>query len=285
MKEIDNLSQTYDLEFKGKVRDIYNFENDKLLIFTSDRISAFDFTFDDQIDGKGKILTKMAKFWFNKTKHIIENHLCENIIKLSSYLDDRCMIVKKTRVVPIEAIVRGHIAGSAWQTYKENNLVNNEKITRKYNKYDKFDEPIFTPSTKAAVGKKDININLTEMKNIIGDELTERIYKTSIELYKFAYEFAKKKGVIIADTKFEFGLDSNDNLILIDEIFTPECSRFWLYDQENQKIDFDAFDKQFFRDYLIENKWDHKQIIIPENIKKEILSKYNTAYELITYEK
>ena len=117
MKEIDNLSQNYDLEFKGKVRDIYNFENDKLLIFTSDRISAFDFTFEDQIDGKGKVLTKMAKFWFNKTKHIIENHLCENTIKLSNFLNDRCMIVKKTKVVPIEAIVRGHIAGSAWHTY------------------------------------------------------------------------------------------------------------------------------------------------------------------------
>ena len=285
MKEIDNLSQNYDLEFKGKVRDIYNFENDKLLIFTSDRISAFDFTFEDQIDGKGKVLTKMAKFWFNKTKHIIENHLCENTIKLSNFLNDRCMIVKKTKVVPIEAIVRGHIAGSAWQTYKENSLVNNEKLTREYSKYDKFDEPIFTPSTKADVGGKDININLTEMKNIIGNELTDKIYKISLELYKFAYEFAKKKGVIIADTKFEFGLDDNDNLILIDEIFTPDCSRFWLYDQENQKIDFDAFDKQFFRDYLIENKWDHKQITIPENIKNEIFSKYNKANELITYEK
>ena len=282
MKDIDNLSENFELACKGKVRDVYYLESDKLLIYTSDRISAFDFTFEDQIDGKGAILTKMSKFWFDKTKHIIQNHLTMTDISLCQHLDERCMVVKKTKVVPIEAIVRGYLAGSAWETYKKYNILNSKITKKNYNRNDRLDKPIFTPSTKAEIGNKDVNINISEMKNIIGRELTDSIVNISLDLYNFAYEYAKRKGIIIADTKFEFGLDSNDELILIDEIFTPDCSRFWLYDHDSRNINHDAFDKQFFRDYLIENKWKNEQILIPEKTKKEIMLRYNTAYKLIT---
>ena len=282
MKDIDNLSDNFELACKGKVRDVYNLGSDKLLIYTSDRISAFDFTFEDQIEGKGAILTKISKFWFEKTKHIIENHLCVTDISLSQHLEERCMVVQKTKVVPIEAIVRGYLAGSAWETYNKTNMLNSRITTKDYKKNDKLDIPIFTPSTKAEVGDKDINIDIQKMKKIIGGELTDKIVNISLDLYSFAYEYAKEKGVIIADTKFEFGLDSDDQLVLIDEIFTPDCSRFWLYDYESKEINHDAFDKQFFRDYLIENKWKNEQIVIPKKIKKEIMLRYSTAYKLIT---
>ena len=284
MKNIDDLSEHFDLAFKGKVRDVYNFKSDKLLIYTSDRISAFDFTFDDQIKGKGALLTKMAIFWFKRTQHIIDNHLSDDHIEISPELKEKCMIVRKTKVVPIEAIVRGHLAGSAWSTYKKDKTINGVKTNEQYNQYDKLKNPIFTPSTKAELGDKDININISQMKTIIGEELTNKISKISIDLYNYAYKYAQKRGVIIADTKFEFGLDGDGNLLLIDEIFTPDCSRFWLYDQELNELNYDAFDKQFFRDYLIKNNWHNEQILIPENIKKEIISKYNTAYSLIANE-
>ena len=279
---IDDLSQAYELAFKGKVRDIYVIDNDKLLIYTSDRISAFDFTFDDPVIDKGIVLTKMAKFWFDKTKHIVKNHLCETPLDLSSKLKERCMVVTKTEVVPIEAIVRGHLAGSAWETYREDKMINGEVTEDKLDKYEKLNKPIFTPSTKADVGDKDINISKAEMDKIIGKELADEISRISLALYDYAYCYALERGVIIADTKFEFGLDKEGKLLLIDEIFTPDCSRFWLYDNELGKINYDAFDKQFFRDYLIKSNWDNEQIQIPDNIKKNIISKYNTAYELIT---
>ena len=280
---IDDLSQAYELAFKGKVRDIYVLDNDKLLIYTSDRISAFDFTFDDPVINKGIVLTKMAKFWFDKTKHIVKNHLCETPLDLSSKLKERCMVVTKTEVVPIEAIVRGHLAGSAWETYREDKMINGEVTEDKLDKYEKLNKPIFTPSTKADVGDKDINISKAEMDKIIGKELADEISRISLALYDYAYCYALERGVIIADTKFEFGLDKEGSLLLIDEIFTPDCSRFWLYDNELGKINYDAFDKQFFRDYLIKSSWDNEQIQIPDNIKQTILSKYNTAYELITH--
>jgi phosphoribosylaminoimidazole-succinocarboxamide synthase len=280
---IDDLSQAYELAFKGKVRDIYVIDNDKLLIYTSDRISAFDFTFDDPVIDKGIVLTKMAKFWFDKTKHIVKNHLCETPLDLSSKLKERCMVVTKTEVVPIEAIVRGHLAGSAWETYREDKMINGEVTEDKLDKYEKLNKPIFTPSTKADVGDKDINISKAEMDKIIGKELADEISRISLALYDYAYCYALERGVIIADTKFEFGLDKEGNLLLIDEIFTPDCSRFWLYDNELGKINYDAFDKQFFRDYLIKSNWDNEQIQIPDNIKQTILSKYNTAYEVITH--
>jgi len=284
MENPDTSLSKYNLAFKGKVRNIYNYDDNKLLIYTSDRISAFDYVFNDEVKGKGLLLTKMAKFWFNKTRHIVSNHIANEDLDLPSNVRDNCMLVTKTKVLPIEAIVRGHLAGSAWNTYEATQKINGIPVTKEYKRYDKFDAPIFTPSTKAKLGDKDINIGMKEMQNLIGKELTNSIQKISIELFEFAYNFAKEKGVIIADTKFEFGLDSNNKLILIDEIFTPDCSRFWLYDKKVKKLNYDAFDKQFFRDYLIQNNWDNEQIIIPSNVKEKIISKYKTAYDLITNE-
>ena len=272
MENPDTSLSKYNLAFKGKVRNIYNYDDNKLLIYTSDRISAFDYVFNDEVKGKGLLLTKMAKFWFNKTRHIVSNHIANGDLDLPSNVRDNCMLVTKTKVLPIEAIVRGHLAGSAWNTYEATQKINGIPVTKEYKRYDKFDAPIFTPSTKAKLGDKDINISMKEMQNLIGKELTNSIQKISIELFEFAYNFAKEKGVIIADTKFEFGLDSNNKLILIDEIFTPDCSRFWLYDKKLKKLNYDAFDKQFFRDYLIQNNWVNEQIIIPSNVKEKIIT-------------
>ena len=275
----DSLNK-HNLLFKGKVRNIYDYGDDRLLIYTSDRISAFDYVFKDEVPGKGILLTKMAKFWFNKTNHIIQNHILNDQLDMPENIQKNCMLVTKTKVLPIEAIVRGHLAGSAWSTYKNTGKINNIKMVNSYKKYDKFNEPIFTPSTKAEIGDKDENINIKQMQDIIGVDLTEKIQRISIRLFKFAYDFAKERGVIIADTKFEFGLDKDNKLVLIDEIFTPDCSRFWLY--KNNKIDYNSFDKQFFRDYLTSIKWNNNQIQLPEDIKNSLLEKYQIAYNLIT---
>ena len=275
----DSLNK-HNLLFKGKVRNIYDYGDDRLLIYTSDRISAFDYVFKDEVPGKGILLTKMAKFWFNKTNHIIQNHILNEQLDIPENIQKNCMLVTKTKVLPIEAIVRGHLAGSAWSTYESIGKVNNIEMAKSYKKYDKFKEPIFTPSTKAEIGDKDENISIEQMQGIIGVDLTEKIQRISIELFKFAYNFAKERGVIIADTKFEFGLDKDNKLVLIDEIFTPDCSRFWLY--KNNKIDYKSFDKQFFRDYLTSIKWNNNQIQLPENIKNSLLEKYQVAYNLIT---
>ena len=275
----DSLNK-YNLLFKGKVRNIYDYGDDRLLIYTSDRISAFDYVFKDEVPGKGILLTKMAKFWFNKTNHIIQNHILNEQLDMPENIQKNCMLVTKTKVLPIEAIVRGHLAGSAWSTYESIGKVNNIEMAKSYKKYDKFKEPIFTPSTKAEIGDKDENISIEQMQGIIGVDLTEKIQRISIELFKFAYNFAKERGVIIADTKFEFGLDKDNKLVLIDEIFTPDCSRFWLY--KNNKIDYKSFDKQFFRDYLTSIKWNNNQIQLPEDIKNSLLEKYQVAYNLIT---
>jgi phosphoribosylaminoimidazole-succinocarboxamide synthase len=275
----DSLNK-YNLLFKGKVRNIYDYGDDRLLIYTSDRISAFDYVFKDEVPGKGILLTKMAKFWFKKTSHIIQNHILDEQLDIPENIQKNCMLVTKTKVLPIEAIVRGHLAGSAWSTYESIGKVNNIEMEKSYKKYDKFNEPMFTPSTKAEIGDKDENISIKQMQDIIGIELTDKVQRISIELFKFAYNFAKERGVIIADTKFEFGLDKNNNLILIDEIFTPDCSRFWLY--KNNEINHNSFDKQFFRDYLTSIKWNNNQIQLPKDIKNSLLEKYQVAYNLIT---
>ncbi|MEC9206251.1 MAG: phosphoribosylaminoimidazolesuccinocarboxamide synthase [Pseudomonadota bacterium] len=276
-----------DLSSKGKVRDIYESKDKKyLLIYTTDRISAFDFVFNDMIPGKGVLLNKLSLFWFNLTKEIIRNHIVDpnklGIKNFPSDYEERCMFVQKVKVLPIEAIVRGYLAGSAWELYKKKEIINEEKSNIKFKKHERFKNPIFTPSTKAEIGEKDKNISFEEMKNLIGGELAEKIKNISINLYNFAYSFAIKKGIVIADTKFEFGLDDDDNLILIDEIFTPDCSRFWMYDTKKETINYDSFDKQFLRDYLIDIKWNNKQINLPEEIKSELMKRYQLAYDLLT---
>lgn len=275
------------LSHQGKVRDIFEVKNQKyLLIYTSDRISAFDFVFDDTIPGKGTLLNKLSLFWFEKTKEIIKNHIINfQTIKINNLSDedkDRCMLVKKTKVLPIEAIVRGYLAGSAWQSYKKTKIINNKKSDIIYKEFQQFEKPIFTPSTKAEKGQRDQNISFEKMKSLIGEQLSEKIREVSIKLYNFAHSYAQKKGIIIADTKFEFGLDENNNLTLIDELFTPDCSRFWLYDAETKEINYESFDKQFLRNYLISINWQNKQIPLPSDIKDELIRRYKLAYDLLT---
>ncbi len=269
---------SYKKLYSGKIRDVYEYDQQHLLIVTTDRISAFDFVFEEEILGKGFLLNKMSIFWFKLTNGIIKNHYIDKIPKIDSNLIPRSMLVEKTEVLPVEAIVRGHIAGSAWKSYQEHGCINGIKITPGLNEYDRFMEPMFTPSTKS---NKDENISISKMRDILGEEISNKIIKASFDLYNFAYEYCKHRGIIIADTKFEFGLNNNNDLILIDEVFTPDCSRFLKLDV-NGGYDLDAFDKQYFRNYLLANNWNKNQIEIPSEIKKNLMNKYQVAYDLIT---
>ena len=282
-------NDTYFLEnnplFSGKIRQVFNFSQDELLIRTSDKISAFDFVFDDEIDSKGSLLTKITKLWFKKTEHIIENHLLddghlENLIP-ESY--ESCMLVKKCRPIKIESIVRGYISGSAYNQYIESGMVSDIRMKSGLKLNDKLEAPIFTPSTKADVGDKDENITFSQVKELIGDDNADYIYNKSIELYKYAHEYALSKGLCLIDTKFEFGYDNQNNIILIDEIFTPDCSRYCLAEDMNKK-DVDFFDKQFFRNYLKEINWQETQIDIPDIIKNTVISRYQKVYNMLVNE-
>mgnify|MGYP001288602398 FL=1 len=269
---------SYKKLYSGKIRDVYEYDQEHLLIVTTDRISAFDYVFEEEVLGKGSLLNKMSIFWFKLTNGIIKNHYIDKIPKIDSNLISRSMLVKKTKVLPVEAIVRGHIAGSAWKSYQENGSINGIKMISGLCEYDRLSEPMFTPSTKS---NKDENISISEMKDMIGEEVSNKIIKASFDLYNFAYEYSKNRGIIIADTKFEFGLNDNEDLILIDEIFTPDCSRFLKLDADGS-YDLDAFDKQYFRNYLLANNWNKNQIKIPSDIKMNLMNKYQVAYDLIT---
>ena len=281
-----NQNDTYFLEnsplFSGKIRQVFNYSQDKLLIKTSDKISAFDFVFDDEVTTKGSLLTKITKFWFNKTQHIIKNHLLDdtNLKDLIPKSYESCMLVKKCRPIRIESIVRGYLSGSAYSEYLKNGKVSDITIKPGLKLNDRFDAPIFTPSTKAEVGDKDENITFTQMKELIGTDEAIYINKKSIELYNFAHEYALSKGLCLIDTKFEFGYDDQNNIILIDEIFTPDCSRYCLAQDTNKK-DIDFFDKQFFRNYLREIGWQGTQINIPEKIKNTLITRYQQVYNMI----
>ena len=281
-----NQNDTYFLEnsplFSGKIRQVFNYSQDKLLIKTSDKISAFDFVFDDEVTTKGSLLTKITKFWFNKTQHIIKNHLLDDseLQELIPKSHESCMLVKKCRPIRIESIVRGYLSGSAYSEYLKNGKVSDISMRPGHKLNDRFDVPIFTPSTKAEVGGKDQNITFTQMKELIGNDQAIYINKKSIELYNFAHEYALSKGLCLIDTKFEFGYDDQNNIILIDEIFTPDCSRYCLEQDINNK-DVDFFDKQFFRNYLREIGWQSTQINIPEKIKNTLITRYQQVYNMI----
>ena len=281
-----NQNDTYFLEnsplFSGKIRQVFNYSQDKLLIKTSDKISAFDFVFDDEVTTKGSLLTKITKFWFNKTQHIIKNHLLDDseLQDLITKSHESCMLVKKCRPIRIESIVRGYLSVSAYSEYLKNGKVSDISMKPGLKLNDRFDVPIFTPSTKAEVGGKDQNITFTQMKELIGNDEAIYINKKSIELYNFAHEYALSKGLCLIDTKFEFGYDEQNNIILIDEIFTPDCSRYCLEQDINNK-DVDFFDKQFFRNYLREIGWQDTQINIPEKIKNTLITRYQQVYNMI----
>ena len=278
---------------KGKVRDIYDIDESHMLIVTTDRISAFDVILPTPIDEKGAILTAVSNFWFAKTKDQIDNHLAtdltlEEVLPNKEEFDQvngRAIVVKKLKPLPIEAIVRGYIIGSGWKDYQKCGKVCGIELPQGLQQADKLPEAIFTPSTKADVGDHDENISYAQMVEIIGEELAVKIKDISLDLYTKAAEFAREKGIIIADTKFEFGLDNDGNLLLIDEVLTPDSSRFWPADQYEVGMSPPSFDKQFIRDYLetLED-WDKTDPgpELPADIVKVTADKYKEAQERLT---
>jgi phosphoribosylaminoimidazole-succinocarboxamide synthase len=266
---------------RGKVRDIYSVKN-YLLIVTTDRISAFDVIMPDPVPGKGTILNRMSAFWFEKMKDIIGNHIVsinpaeypEECAHYREALEGRSMLVKKASPLPVECIVRGYLSGSGWKDYQHNKTVSGIKLPDGLKDSSKLPETIFTPTTKAEAGEHDSPINKKEMEDLIGVELTDRVIKISLAIYERAAATALKAGIIIADTKMEFGLIGKE-LILIDELLTPDSSRFWPADDYEEGRPQKSFDKQFLRDYLLSIKWNQKPpapelpLEIIENTKKK----------------
>ena len=280
----------YPLFKRGKVRDVYDL-GDALLFVATDRVSAFDFVLPSLIPDKGKILTQLSKFWFDFTAYICPNHVLsmdfsqypKPLQKHKELLDKRSMLVKKTRVLPVECVVRGYLAGSGWKEYKDSGKTSGVKLPPGLKESDRLPNPIFAPATKAEEGH-DLNISFKEMKRIVGDDdLSKKIKATSLKLYQKASLFALSKGIIIADTKFEFGLDKDD-LILVDEIFTPDSSRFWPLQSYKPGKSQASLDKQFVRDYLLSSAWDRNSVPppLPPQIVEQTAARYLEIYSLLT---
>ena len=281
------------LVHQGKVRDMYCIpgHDDKLLMVATDRISAYDVIMGEPIPGKGKVLTKLSLFWFELLGDIVENHLItadvgeypEACGPYRSVLEGRSMLVKKTEPLPVECIVRGYISGSFWSAYKKDTTVCGFKLPENMRESDPFPETLFTPSTKAELGDHDENISLDRLKEIVGPERAEEIGRISIGLYRKAADYAKEKGIIIADTKFELG-EKDGRLILIDEVLTPDSSRFWPLDEYTPGQGQPSFDKQFLRDYLSSLDWDKKAPApqLPPEIIEKTRQRYEEAVKRIT---
>lgn len=277
---------------RGKVRDIYDF-GDKLLIVATDRISAFDVVLPNGIPGKGRILTQISKYWFDKTSHIVQNHLLSTSVedfpqvlhKLTKFVEGRSMLVRKARPLPVECVVRGYLSGSGWKSYLENGSVCGIFLEPGLVESSKLRYPIFTPATKAEGGQHDENITFERMASIIGRDVADYLKETSIALYNFGYELAEQKGIIIADTKFEFGIDEiTSDVILIDEILTPDSSRFWPKEEFSPGSPQKSFDKQFVRDYLSSIGWNKKPPapVLPPEIVEKTRQKYLEALQKFT---
>jgi len=274
---------------KGKVRDVYE-TNDELLLIVTDRISAFDFVLHEPIPKKGICLTQISKFWFDYFKDMIPNHvITDNVTEfpgdLNNYenqLSGRSMLVKKAEVIPIECIVRGYISGSAWKSYQKDGTVCGIKLPEGLKESDKFEEPLFTPSTKADEGH-DINISFEKMKELIGEEDAEKIKELSLKIYNEGAKYALEKGIIIADTKFEFG-KIGDQIILVDEVLTPDSSRFWPKETYSPGGSQQSFDKQYVRDHLISINYNRQPPApaLPENIIRNTRKKYLEALTQLT---
>ena len=242
----------------GKVREVYDLEDGRMVIVTTDRISAFDVILPTMITDKGKVLNALSNFWFDYTKDIVKNHMISSNLKdmpaefQKSEFEGRTILVKKLKMVPYEVIVRGYMFGSMYEAYKKGEEFLGHKFDKEYQQAEKLDEPIVTPSTKAAEGH-DINVTLDYMKKDLGEELGTKIEKAALSIYKKCYDYANERGIIIADTKFEFGLDENGELILADEVLTPDSSRFWNKDAYKVGTSPASYDKQFVRDWLKAN--------------------------------
>jgi phosphoribosylaminoimidazole-succinocarboxamide synthase len=267
---------------QGKVRDIYDIDSQYMLIVATDRLSAFDVIFEQPIANKGKILTEIANFWFDKTKHIVPNHLTK--IKLEEVLtakevetlSGRAIVVKKLKPLPVEAVVRGYLIGSGWKEYQESQSVCGIALPYNLRLAEQLKKPIFTPSSKAAVGEHDANISFEKVDDLIGADLAKEMKEVSLKIYSFASKLAIEKGIIIADTKFEFGLDSNNQLTLMDEVLTPDSSRFWSLPDHTPGINPKSFDKQIIRDYLETLDWNKSPPApeIPQKIMRQAANKY-----------
>ncbi|RLC27484.1 MAG: phosphoribosylaminoimidazolesuccinocarboxamide synthase [Deltaproteobacteria bacterium] len=266
----------------GKVRDVYAID-EMLLIVASDRISAFDVIMDDAIPDKGKILTRISLFWFSRLAPIVENHLISadpaeypgRIRKYADHLDGRSMLVRRADPLPVECIVRGYLSGSGWKEYLETGMVCGIPLPAGLTESEKLPEPIFTPSTKAENGMHDENISFEKAAEIIGDKTAEKVRTLSLQIYEFGSRLAAEKGIIVADTKFEFGI-WNNRLILIDEVLTPDSSRFWPMDQYQPGGPQKSFDKQFLRDYLLKINWNKQPP--PPRLPLEIVDKTRARY-------
>lgn len=275
---------------KGKVRDIYDLDEHFLMVAT-DRISAFDVVMPDAVPGKGKILTQISLFWFEAMKPLVQNHVVssnigeypDNCKEYADVLEGRSMLVKKAEPLPVECIVRGYISGSGWKSYQKDGTVCGIKLPRGLKESEKLEEPIFTPSTKEEVGLHDINISFEEAIQELGQPLAEKVKALSLAIYKKGAELALEKGIIIADTKFEFGR-VGDDVILIDELLTPDSSRFWPQDDYAAGRSQKSFDKQYLRDYLNTLEWDKTPPApsLPEDVVENTRKKYEEALEILT---
>ena len=275
---------------KGKVRDIYAVGADKMLILVSDRLSAFDVVLSDPIPDKGRVLNDMANFWFGKLAHVVPNHLTgvdpETVVRTDdekAQVRGRSIVVKKLKALPVEAVVRGYLIGSGWKDYQKTGAVCGITLPKGMQQAQKLAEPIFTPATKAESGH-DENISFERMCEIVGKPLAEKIRATSIRLYKEAADFAATRGILIADTKFEFGTDEKGNLVLIDEVLTADSSRFWPADEYQVGISPPSFDKQYVRDYLETLDWNKTAPApkLPAEVIAKTSAKYREALERLT---
>ena len=271
---------SFPLIARGKVRDNYAVGNDRILMVASDRISAFDVVMSEPIPGKGETLTRMALFWFDRLKHVVPNHLTgiapESVVAPDEVpqVQGRSMLVKRLKPLPIEAVVRGYLAGSGWKEYQQQGTVCGIRLPGGLTQAAKLPEPIFTPATKAEAGAHDENISFAQTQELIGSQLADNVQRIAIELYRQAAEYALTKGIVIADTKFEFGLDANGVLTLMDEVLTPDSSRFWPVDSYRTGGSPPSYDKQYLRDWLegvriAESPWNKKApapVLLPEVI-------------------
>lgn len=274
---------------QGKVRSIYDL-GEYYLMVTSDRISAFDFILPTGIPGKGKLLTQISVFWFNQLEDIVGNHLVSADVQdfpaecqqYKEILKDRSMLVRKAEVLPVECIVRGYLSGSGWNEYKKSNTICSIPIVAGMVESEKLIAPLFTPSTKAEIGDHDENISYEQVVKIIGEDYAAQLKKLSLSLYQRAHDYAQTKGIIIADTKFEFGLIDGE-IVLVDEALTPDSSRFWPKAQYQAGQGQPSFDKQFVRDYLLNSDWNREAPVpaLPAEIIQKTAEKYEEAYRLL----
>jgi phosphoribosylaminoimidazole-succinocarboxamide synthase len=278
------------LRYRGKVRDLYTVDDQHMLVIATDRLSAFDVILPTPIPGKGRILTQISNFWFAKTRHIIANHLtdirAEDVVSAAErpQVEGRAVVVRALKPLPVECIARGYLIGSGWKDYQASGAVCGIALPKGLRQADRLPQPIFTPSTKAAVGTHDENVSFAEAERAVGAALAAKARDATLALYRYAAEFALARGIIIADTKFEFGTDAKGELVLIDEALTPDSSRFWPADTYAPGTSPPSYDKQFVRDYLETLDWDKRAPgpTIPAEVAARTAAKYAEALKRLT---